>query len=320
MKKIFLFVILLLVTSCGGAPESQKTFESVMKSLQSGDYKEIVKTMKDDIGFENAENSFSTMSFYSEHFKKVKYKIIETKEEKEKSTIKISIEAPNLFNYLPNIFRELMGLAFSGASEEVMAETINNSFLDVLKTKDLKYIKKELTVIMIKKDNKWVFDRENPDNKEFFSILIGGMDKANNTDNQAETENEAETVETKFFKKGERGVITLTAQTLLSVDIARSSYHEVKEGNELIVIKLMKENISQEVVPGSDFNQYQIETKDGQLIKPTIIGDFSNYSYDDLPVGNKVEQTLAYEVPKGSAKNLLIIDNGVKYASYDLGL
>ena len=72
MKKIFLFVILLLVTSCGGAPESQKTFESVMKSLQSGDSKEIVKTMKDDIGFENAENSFSTMSFYSEHFKKVK--------------------------------------------------------------------------------------------------------------------------------------------------------------------------------------------------------------------------------------------------------
>ena len=79
MKKIFLFVILLLVTSCGGAPESQKTFESVMKSLQSGDSKEIVKTMKDDIGFENAENSFSTMSFYSEHFKKVKYKIIHNK-------------------------------------------------------------------------------------------------------------------------------------------------------------------------------------------------------------------------------------------------
>lgn len=319
MKKIVTLLFLLILIGCSKTPESQKTFESIMNTLQSGNSNEIVKNSNEVFTNNPFEESFFEQApFYLEHFKKIKYKIIEVKEEKETSTIKVSIEAPDLFDYAPDIFQKLISLSFSGASEEMINKTLSNDFLEILKNKELKYTNKELTLNMIKKDGKWVFDNENPDFIKFGSILFGGLDKMGENGN---SNNENEKVETKFFKKGERGVLTLTAQTVSSVEIIqKAKYHTIKEGNELLLIKLIKENISDKIVPGVDKDEYQIETKDGTLIKPATIGEFTGYNYDDLPVGNKVEQILVYELPIGQAKNLVIIDEGIKYASYDLGL
>ena len=317
MKKIIISLFLLILMSCSKGPESQKAFENIMSSYQSGDPKQIIKISKEN--FPNGvfeESFFDQTPFYLDHFKKIKYKIIEVKEEKDTSIIKFTIEAPDLFEYAPEVFQKLLGLAFSGSSEEMISKAMNSDYSEILKKSDLKYVNKELTLNMVKKDGKWTIDKNSPDIEQFASILIGGLDKVNN---DGSTSNEK--VETKFFKKGERGVITLTAQTVVSVEIIeKPKFHDIKEGNEVLLIKLLKENISEQVVSGSSMEKYQIETKDGLLIKPTIIGELTDYNYDDLPVGNKIEQTIVYEVPKGQAKNLVFIDGGVKHVSFDLGL
>ena len=56
------------------------------------------------------------------------------------------------------------------------------------------------------------------------------------------------------------------------------------------------------------------------LIKPTFGTGHDKYNYDDLPVGNNIEQILSFEVPKGQASKLLIIVDGQKIVNYDLGL
>ena len=317
MKKIIISLFLLILMSCSKVPESQKTFENIMLAFQSGDPKQITKISNEDLSSKPFDESFFEQApFYLEHFKKIKYKIIEVKEEKDTSTIKFSIEAPDLFEYAPEVFQKLLGLAFSGSSEEMIYKSMNSDYSEILKKSDLKYTNKELTLNMVKKDGKWTIDKNSPHIEQFASILIGGLDKVNN-DGSASNEK----VETKFFKKGERGIITLTAQTVVSAEIIeKPKYHDIKEGNEVLLIKLLKENISEQVVSGSSMEKYQIETKDGLLIKPTIIGELTDYNYDDLPVGNKIEQTLVYEVPKGQAKNLVFIDGGVKHVSFDLGL
>ena len=319
MKKIIISLFLLILMSCSKGPESQKAFENIMSAFQSGDPKQITKISNEDLSNNPFDESFFEQApFYLEHFKKIKYKIIEVKEEKDTSTIKFSIEAPDLFEYAPEVFQKLLGLAFSGSSEEMIYKSMNSDYSEILKKSDLKYINKELTLNMIKKDGKWIIDKNSPDIEKFASILIGGLDKVNN-DGSASTENEK--VETKFFKKGERGVISKTAQTVTDVTIIeKPDFHKLNDGNELLVIKLTKENISDDVVTAVSPEQYQIETKDGMLIKPTFGTGHDKYNYDDLPVGNKIEQILSFEVPKGQASKLLIIVDGQKIVNYDLGL
>ena len=209
MKKIVISLFLLILMSCSKGPESQKAFENIMSAFQSGDPKQITKISNEDLSNNPFDESFFEQApFYLEHFKKIKYKIIEVKEEKDTSTIKFSIEAPDLFEYAPEVFQKLLGLAFSGSSEEMITKAMNSDYSEILKKSDLKYINKELTLNMIKKDGKWIIDKNSPDIEKFASILIGGLDKVNN-DGSASTENEK--VETKFFKKGERGVISKTA-------------------------------------------------------------------------------------------------------------
>lgn len=325
MKKIVALLFLLILIGCGKTPGSQKTFESIMNTFQSGNSNEIIKKTNEvfqDNPFD--EYFFEQAPFYAESLKKIKYKVIEVKEEKEISTIKFSIEAPDLFNYAPDIFQRLFGLAFSGSSEEMLSETLSNDFSEILKKKDLKYTSKELILTMIKKDGKWIFDDEIPDFSMFTSILFGGLDKMGENGNfNNDDDEDEEVVETKFFKKGEKGVLTLTAQTLTDVKIKEPhGYYssQMKDGHELIVITLLKENISDQLVNMTLPDEYQIETEDGLLIKPTIGSGYDNYNYDNIPAGNKIEQILVYQVPKGQAKNLILINKGVKFAVFDLGL
>ncbi|MDR2879814.1 MAG: hypothetical protein LBV03_07875 [Fusobacteriales bacterium] len=180
MKKIVILLFLLILTGCSKGPESQKAFENIMSTFQSGNQKQIVKISNEDLSNNPFEESFFEQSpFYLEHFKKIKYKIIEVKEEKDTSIIKFSIEAPDLFEYAPEVFQALLGLAFSGASEEMIAKTVNADYLEILKKSDLKYVKKELTLNMVKKDEKWIIDENSPDINEFTAILIGESDQMN---------------------------------------------------------------------------------------------------------------------------------------------
>lgn len=320
MKKILLALAMMLFVFSCGTPQAQKDLESVLKALQTGDVKKIKELNPNSEMSANDE----TVKIFLSGYKKMSYKIKKTKVEGDKAIVNLDIKAPDLSYYFPEFMQQGMALAFSnfGKSEEEMKklgeEFTTKYFEEKLKSKDLKFNEKNIYVVLKKNGKNWQVDGQDEKNKELFEIITFGFSKlaenANGTSEQKQP--------TKYFKKGERGVIENTAQTVTDVKVVeKGEYSQPKEGNEYIVVKLTKENISKNIVPGAISEHYQIETKDKKLIKPDVsVVEFGEFNFDDIPVGNKIDQTIVFEVPKGQAGTFNIIENGHKLAVYDIGL
>ena len=319
MKKILLVLtVMLFVFSCG-TPQAQKDLESVLKALQTGDAKKIKELNPNSEMSANDE----TVKIFLSGYKKMSYKIKKTKVEGDKAIVNLDIKAPDLSSYFPEFMQQGMALAFSnfGKSEEEMKklgeEFTTKYFEEKLKSKDLKFNEKNIDVVLKKNGKNWQVDGQDEKNKELFEIITFGFSKlAENMNGTSEQKQP-----TKYFKKGERGVVNLTAQTVTDVKVVeKGEYSQPQEGNEYVVVKLTKENISNNIVQGGGLDYYQIETKDKKLIKPEAgVVEFGEFNFDDIPVGNKIDQTIVFEVPKGQAGTFNIIENGHKLAIYDIG-
>ena len=97
------------------------------------------------------------------------------KEDKNTATIKFLIEAPNLSEYSiePYLKLSTSQLTFSGYNKkEILFQATNAAYSSILARNDLKYIKKELSLNIVKKRGKWVIDENSPDFIEFVAVLI----------------------------------------------------------------------------------------------------------------------------------------------------
>ena len=319
MKKILLALAMMLFVFSCGTPQAQKDLESVLKALQTGDVKKIKELNPNSEMSANDE----TVKIFLSGYKKMSYKIKKTKVEGDKAIVNLDIKAPDLSSYFPEFMQQGIALAFSnfGKSEEEMKklgeEFTTKYFEEKLKAKDLKFNEKNIDVVLKKNSKNWQVDGQDEKNKELLDIITFGFSKL--ADNMNGTSEQKQP--TKYFKKGERGVIERTAQTITDVKVVKKGeYSQPKEGNEYVVIKLTKENISNSIVQGGGLDYYQIETKDKKLIKPDAgIVEFGQFNFDDIPIGNKVDQTIVFEVPKGQVGTFNIIENGHKLAVYDIG-
>ena len=174
MKKIiFCLAMMLLVVSCG-KPESQKSFEKFMGIIQSGDAKKYDKYMKelghDEVKLEKQKEA----QFLLEQFKKVEYQVLSVQEEKDTSKIMVNVKAPDLSGYVEEIVQEFLKNAVAGNDEN---KFFNQKMLEALNRPDLKYENTELTVTMIKRDNKWIISPDDFENSKFMAILTGSLYK-----------------------------------------------------------------------------------------------------------------------------------------------
>ena len=172
MKKIFFIVLsIFLIISCSGNG-SKTAFENYMNVMKSGDPVKIDKLNEEwDNGVEKIQGN-ENFTYLLEMFKKTEYKVLEAKEEKDKSEIKVELKTPDLFSYAEEVFGGLKATE----NQDEMKKQINERFKYVLNKKSLKYNEKTVTVIMTKKDGKWILDQSNEQNKEFGSLMIGGLD------------------------------------------------------------------------------------------------------------------------------------------------
>ena len=308
MKKVILVIVLFLLIGCNKIPESQEAIESIMTTVKSGDVSKI-----SELGIFSDEN-IKNKNFYVEDFKMINYEVLETTKENEKSIIKLSVKAPDLYYYTPEIYEKLLSLSSLGSTDEEIQEFLNKNFLEILKKQDLRYAEEEFNITLIKQEGKWILDKENSENKKFISVLLGGLEKMKDINEVKDRK-----AGVKFFKKGERGVISSTAQTLKEVKkIEKSQDPEIKDGNEIIVIKIKRESIVQGIIAGINKEQYQLETKDRKLISPIKDNKYGPFNTGYLYPNKSVEQTIAYEVPMGQSKNIVIIEDGKKIVSFDL--
>ena len=56
--------------------------------------------------------------------------------------------------------------------KEILFQATNAAYSSILARNDLKYIKKELSLNIVKKRGKWVIDENSPDFIEFVAVLI----------------------------------------------------------------------------------------------------------------------------------------------------
>ena len=320
MKKILLVLTMMLFVFSCGTPQAQKALESVLKALQTEDAKKIKELNPNSEMTTNDE----TLKIFLNGYKKMSYKIKKTKVEGDKAIVNLDIKAPDLSSYFPDFVQQAMALAFAnfGKSEEEIKklgeEFSTKYFEEKLKSKDLKFNERNVDVVLKKNGKNWQVDGQDEKNKEFFEVLTFGFSKlVGNTNGTPEQKQP-----TKYFKKGEKGVIKNTAQTVTDVEVVeKGKYTQPKEGNEYIVVKLTTENVSNNIVQGGVLEHYQIETKDKKLIRPEVgVVEFGEFNFDNIPVGNKIDQTIVFEVPKGQAGTFNIIENGHKLAVYDIGL
>ena len=86
-------------------------------------------------------------------------------------------------------FEKFMGIIQSGDAKQYdkyMKELghdevkLEQKMLEALNRPDLKYESTELTVTMIKKDNKWIISPDDFENSKFMAILTGSLYKLEN--------------------------------------------------------------------------------------------------------------------------------------------
>ena len=163
MKKVILVIVLFLLIGCNKIPESQEAIESIMTTVKSGDVSKI-----SELGIFSDEN-IKNKNFYVEDFKMINYEVLETTEENEKSIIKLSVKAPDLYYYTPEIYEKLLSLSSLGSTDEEIQEFLNKNFLEILKKQDLRYAEEEFNITLIKQEGKWILDKENSENKKRLS-------------------------------------------------------------------------------------------------------------------------------------------------------
>ena len=179
MKKIIIVLLLsMLIVGCG-TPRVQKYFEVILKSLQDGNVEEMGKL--------NPKSEFSVddegTKLFLEGYKKMTYKIKNTKVDGDVAVINLDIKTPDLTYYFPEFVDKVKELAFTNVgrnSEEMekMGEKLAMDFFnEKLNSKDLKYLEKNIDVHFKKNGNNWEMDDENSKNKDFDEVMTFGFSK-----------------------------------------------------------------------------------------------------------------------------------------------
>jgi len=164
MKKIFkglmLLAFIFTLSTCGTKSNgAEKALKGYLVKIQKA---------------EHIDKNDPQAAMFKGIFQNATYKINKVTEKGENGAIiNMTIKTINFPAYMGEFMEKMMPLAFSGASEEVIAESGTKYFNDLLKRNDLDYKETTIDVIMKKKENEWGI--ENSD--EMMSAFIAGIDK-----------------------------------------------------------------------------------------------------------------------------------------------
>ena len=179
MKKLLLILaIMLFVFSCG-TPQPQKDLESALKALQSGDEKKIQELYSSSETLDNDDSA----KIMREGYKKLSYKVKNTKVEGDKATVNLDIKSPDLSSYFPEFLQKGLSIqaANLGKSDEELTkmgeEFTVKFFLEKINSKDLKFSEKNIDVVLKKVDGKWKIDGQDEKNKGILEALTLGFNK-----------------------------------------------------------------------------------------------------------------------------------------------
>ena len=174
MKKFLKFVLIgmsvLFLVSCG-KPDSQKAFESSFTSSIKA-FENSFNTLATELEKKIPDDDPVSKSF-AKAIKKATYKVNKVTENGDTADIDVTIKGINIPGYMGELMSSVMPLAMSGAPESVLDAAATKFFDDLLKSKDLSYVEKNLIVKMQKEDGEWKIVNFS----EVLGAALGGLDK-----------------------------------------------------------------------------------------------------------------------------------------------
>lgn len=188
MKKILVLALTLVValsmTACGGKVTPTSTVDDFFKAIKAEDSKAVAEVYEDkSVKFLDEMNSTkkSGDKMEEEFAKAVKekifdfdYKLSKEKIDGNKATVKASITTYNLGDAMKAVMGKAMAIAMD---TKLSKKEIDEKILKIVKTefdKAKKDYKKDVTIELVKKDDKWVV-KKMEQNHDFFDALSGGI-------------------------------------------------------------------------------------------------------------------------------------------------
>ena len=170
MKKVLISILFSIFLISCGAPKVQRDFEKLLNDLKRGN---VAKAQKINLDMKSA-NSLELIKLSSNGYKKMTYKIKNTKVEGDTAVINLDMKVPNFVSYLIEFFQEVEK-ASSSNSKLNNEKPLNyvDFYNEKLNSKDLNYLEKNINVYFKKNGKDWELDKEK--NKDFYMMMSFGI-------------------------------------------------------------------------------------------------------------------------------------------------
>lgn len=323
MKRI-LTVLLSVVLLLGcGAPKVQKDFEKMLSALQSGDIEKIKKLTP---GLEVQFND-EISKMYLNGYKKLSYKIKNTKVTGDTAVINLDMKAPDLSSYFPEYMKKLSEMGSKNLEidpEKLMEQSekiMSDFFTEKLNSADLKYTEKNIDVYFKKNGKEWEVDYNNSKNKDYIDIITlgflklsesamgtaeifeGAGDSVNLEDLTATTTNNNNSKDVKKADITEALKTEKVEFTVVSKEVAKEAGNTKpdSESNSFLVLTVKVRNISNSMVTFESGDFYIL--LDNNRYSPTSLFMKDEMDFKNINPGTEVTGKIFYDIPDNVANS-----------------
>ncbi len=323
MKRI-LTVLLSVVLLLGcGAPKVQKDFEKMLSALQSGDIEKIKKLTP---GLEVQFND-EISKMYLNGYKKLSYKIKNTKVTGDTAVINLDMKAPDLSSYFPEYMKKLSEMGSKNLEtdpEKLMEQSekiMSDFFTEKLNSADLKYTEKNIDVYFKKNGKEWEVDYNNSKNKDYIDIITlgflklsesamgtgeifgGAGDSINLEDLTATTTNNNNSKDVKKADITEALKTEKVEFTVVSKEVAKEAGNTKpdSESNSFLVLTVKVKNISNSMVTFESGDFYIL--LDNNRYSPTSLFMKDEMDFKNINPGTEVTGKIFYDIPDNVANS-----------------
>lgn len=330
MKRILTVLLsVILLFSCG-APKVQKDFEKMLSALQSGDIEKIKKLTP---GLELQFND-EISKMYLNGYKKLSYKIKNTKVTGDTAVINLDMKAPDLSSYFPEYMKKLSeigGKNLETDPEKIMNQSekiMSDFFTEKLNSADLKYTEKNIDVYFKKNGKEWEVDYNNSKNKDYIDIITLGFLKLSESamgtveifEGAGDSVNlkDLTTTNNNNSKDVKKADITETLKTdkveftVVSKEVTKNA-ENIKpdsEGNSFLVLTVKVKNMSNSMVTFESGDFYIL--MDNNKYSPTSLFVKDEMDFKNINPGTEVTGKIFYDIPDNVANspNLVLKNSG----------
>ena len=323
MKRILTVLLsVILLFSCG-APKVQKDFEKMLSALKSGDIEKIKKLTP---GLEVQFND-EISKMYLNGYKKLSYKIKNTKVTGDTAVINLDMKAPDLSSYFPEYMKKLSEMGSKNLEtdpEKLMEQSekiMSDFFTEKLNSADLKYTEKNIDVYFKKNGKEWEVDYNNSKNKDYIDIITlgflklsesamgtgeifgGAGDSINLEDLTATTTNNNNSKDVKKADITEALKTEKVEFTVVSKEVAKEAGNTKpdSESNSFLVLTVKVKNISNSMVTFESGDFYIL--LDNNRYSPTSLFMKDEMDFKNINPGTEVTGKIFYDIPDNVANS-----------------